>query len=113
MESKPTVLTEKLILQIARGDRHSDSLRTLGNRMLRLDLKLDEHQRKRVNDLIKSLDLPLPLGEGRGEGALEVNEPVPEYLIENARELRKNQTDAESLLWQLLRMYPVNPSWTD
>ena len=50
-------------------------------------------------------NLPLPLGEGRGEGDYPagISEPVPEYLIENARHLRKNQTDAETLLWQLLR----------
>ena len=105
LESKPSVATEKLMLQIAKGDRHSDSLRSLGNRMLRLDMKLNDQQRKRVNDLIASLNLPLPLGEGWGEGALGegIREPVPDYLIENARELRKNQTDAEALLWQLLR----------
>ncbi len=40
--------------------------------------------------------LPLPQGEGRGEG-------VNPKLIEFARELRKNQTDAEMLLWKLLR----------
>ncbi len=29
--------------------------------------------------------------------------PVPEELVVFARELRKNQTDAEALLWNLLR----------
>ena len=53
LESKPSVSTEKLMLQIAKGDRHSDSLRSLGNRLLRLDMKLDEHQRKHVNDIVK------------------------------------------------------------
>ncbi|MEW8335289.1 MAG: DEAD/DEAH box helicase family protein [Candidatus Thiodiazotropha sp.] len=105
LETKPSVPTLKLMEQIARGDRHSDTLRALGNRMIRLDLKLNDQQRKRISDLLRSLSLE---GEGwgegeNGEGALEVREPVPNYLIENARELRKNQTDAESLLWQLLR----------
>jgi len=109
LETKPSVATKKLMEQVARGDRHSDTLRTLGNRMIRLDLKLNDQQRKRVNEFISSLDLPLPLGEGRGEGAEGeclaegIREPAPDYLINNARELRKNQTDAESLLWQLLR----------
>ncbi|MCU7948022.1 MAG: DEAD/DEAH box helicase family protein [Candidatus Thiodiazotropha sp. (ex Cardiolucina cf. quadrata)] len=103
LETKPSVSTAKLMEQVARGDRHSETLRALGNRMIRLDLKLNDQQRKRVNEFIKSLELPLPLGEGWGEGAFEVKEPVPEYLINNARELRKNQTDAESLLWQLVR----------
>ena len=53
LESKPSVATNKLMLQIAKGDRHSDSLRSLGNRMLRLDMKLDDQQRKRVNELVK------------------------------------------------------------
>ena len=121
LETKPSVSTKKLMEQVARGDRHSETLRALGNRMIRLDLKLNDQQRKRVNDLIRSLSLegegwgegestegrgegayasPLPPGEDLGEG---IREPVPEYLINNARELRKNQTDAESLLWQLLR----------
>ncbi|MEQ8409369.1 MAG: type I restriction-modification enzyme R subunit C-terminal domain-containing protein [Gammaproteobacteria bacterium] len=53
LESKPSVSTEKLMLQIAKGDRHSDSLRSLGNRLLRLDMKLNENQRKHINDVVK------------------------------------------------------------
>ncbi len=53
LESRPSIPTEKLMLQIARGDRHSDSLRTLGNRLLRLDMKLDETQRKHLNEIVK------------------------------------------------------------
>ncbi len=127
LETKPSVSTAKLMEQVARGDRHSDTLRALGNRMIRLDLKLNEQQRKRVNEVFRSLSLE---GEGRGEGeytptlgertAIEIREPVPDYLIDNARKLRKNQTDAEALLWQLLRnrqiqnakfrrQHPINP----
>lgn len=51
LEAKPSVSTEKLMLQIAQGDRHSDSLRSLGNRMLRLDSRLNEVQRKKVAEL--------------------------------------------------------------
>ncbi|MEP5232820.1 MAG: DEAD/DEAH box helicase family protein [Alloalcanivorax sp.] len=51
LETRPSVSTKKLMLQIAQGDRHSDSLRSLGNRMLRLDSKLTEPQRKRVAEL--------------------------------------------------------------
>ena len=43
---------------------------------------------------------PLPLGEDLGEGEGKINNPK---LIELARNLRANQTDAELLLWQLLR----------
>jgi len=65
LETKPSVSTAKLMEQVARGDRHSETLRALGNRMIRFDLKLNEQQRKRVNDLINALSLP---GEGQGEG---------------------------------------------
>lgn len=51
LESKPTVSTANLMEQIARGDRHSDSLRSLGNRLIRLDLKLDDKQRARVAEV--------------------------------------------------------------
>ncbi|PUB87814.1 MAG: restriction endonuclease subunit R [gamma proteobacterium symbiont of Ctena orbiculata] len=72
LETKPSVSTLKLMEQIARGDRHSDTLRALGNRLIRLDLKLNDLQRKRINDLLKeTLETPSPLaGEGRGEGDL-------------------------------------------
>ena len=46
---------------------------------------------------------PLPQGEDLGEGSKAVTK-----LIEFARELRKNQTDAESVLWQLLRNRQLN-----
>ena len=76
LETKPGVSTEKLMKQVARGDRHSDTLRALGNRMIRLDLKLNDQQRKHINELIKKLDLPLPQGEGWGEGGTS-NEYLP------------------------------------
>ncbi len=100
LESKPSVSTAKLMEQIARGDRHRDSLRSLGNRLIRLDIKLNEKQRKQITNLLNTLSLE---GEGWGEGVKAEKVQVPDYLIKNARELRKNQTDAETLLWQLLR----------
>ncbi|GIV02392.1 MAG: hypothetical protein KatS3mg015_1222 [Fimbriimonadales bacterium] len=42
---------------------------------------------------------PLPLGEGKGEG----KKHLPSDLLDFARELRKIATDAERLLWRLLR----------
>jgi predicted house-cleaning NTP pyrophosphatase (Maf/HAM1 superfamily) len=48
--------------------------------------------------------LPLPPGEGRGEGALpSIKPPLPADLLRFARDLRKSQTDAELLIWSLLR----------
>lgn len=41
---------------------------------------------------------PLPPGEGSG-----VRAPLPPHLLANARQLRQLLTDAERLLWQLLR----------
>lgn len=64
LETKPSVSTAKLMEQVARGDRHSDTLRALGNRMIRLDLKLNDQQRKRINTLLGEINLPLPAGEG-------------------------------------------------
>ena len=56
---------------------------------------------------VKSLDelLPSPLGRGAGgEGVKgESKKPVPQDLLEFARQLRKEQTDAERLMWSLLR----------
>lgn len=49
LESKPSVSTEKLMQQIAMGDRNPESLQTLGNRLIRLDMKLNDGQRKQVN----------------------------------------------------------------
>ena len=52
---------------------------------------------------------PSPAGGGGGEGVVaEVASPshhtaLPETLLSHARELRKKTTDAENLLWQLLR----------
>src|SRR5437660_5713830 len=51
---------------------------------------------------------PLPVGEGRkGEGASSVGHYRGGFdfsgLMERARELRKKQTPAEDLLWELLR----------
>jgi type I restriction enzyme R subunit len=49
LESKPSVTTEKLMQQIAMGDRNPESLQTLGNRLIRLDMKLNDGQRKQIN----------------------------------------------------------------
>ena len=69
--------------QVARGDRHSETLRALGNRMIRLDLKLNEQQRKRVNELAGK-----PLALIAGELIHATNE---EPLIEAAELLYRNK----------------------
>ncbi|WP_394230278.1 type I restriction endonuclease subunit R [Shewanella colwelliana] len=61
MEQKPAVSTHKLMEQIARGDRDAETLRSLGNRLVRLDLKLDDKQRA---ELSKLMDKPLALVAG-------------------------------------------------
>jgi type I restriction enzyme, R subunit len=67
LESKPSVSTEKLMQQIAMGDRSPESLQTLGNRLIRLDSKLTDGQRKQIN---KQLHITL---EKMGESAEEAN----------------------------------------
>lgn len=61
---------------------------------------------------------PAPLHNGEGsctvegsqnrEGWRTVEVHLPPQLLENAREMRKNQTDAEEMLWQLLRNRQLN-----
>ena len=52
LERKPSIPTAKLMEQVARGDRHSETLRTLGNRLIRIDVGLNEPQRAQVGKLI-------------------------------------------------------------
>jgi very-short-patch-repair endonuclease/type I restriction-modification system DNA methylase subunit len=63
------------------------------------------------NSLISPHPQPLSILE-RGAGATEevrtVEIQIPPQLLANARELRKNQTDAEYFLWQLLRGRKLN-----
>lgn len=83
LETKPSVSTSKLMEQVARGDRHTETLRALGNRMIRLDLKLNDQQRKRVNELIKeTLGEAKPLAIVAGDMIHATNE---EPLIEAAQ----------------------------
>jgi len=44
-----------------------------------------------------------PSPSGRGVGVRENSHAIPEILLAHARELRKRATDAEQLLWSLLR----------
>lgn len=79
LESKPSIPTEKLMAQIARGERDPDVLRTLGSRLLRLDIKLNDEQRKQIATLLTGIQMgdyqPLSLeAEGRDEG--EFKHPI-------------------------------------
>ena len=67
LESKPSVSTEKLMQQIAMGDRSPESLQSLGNRLIRLDMKLTDGQRKQINKQLKDTF------EGMGENSEEAN----------------------------------------
>ncbi|MFM7859409.1 MAG: DUF559 domain-containing protein [Flammeovirgaceae bacterium] len=51
---------------------------------------------------------PAPLHPGEGRSATVVDVHVPAQLLANARELRKNQTSTEDLLWGLLRNRQLN-----
>ncbi len=57
-----------------------------------------------IDDAIAAHVAPLPMGEGRvREKEFKINSPIPDALLEHVRELRQNATDAEKLMWQLLR----------
>ena len=59
-----------------------------------------ENERAAVEGMYAGMEPthPLPWGEGRGEG-----QRMAKGLTKTARTLRKNQTDAERVLWQRLR----------
>ncbi|MEE8200496.1 MAG: DUF559 domain-containing protein [Candidatus Acidoferrales bacterium] len=72
----------------------------------------DPEEMKRVNPFDWQRDfpqvfLPSPSGRGQGEGAGgedgHPKPPLPPDLLAFARDLRRKQTDAESLIWSLLR----------
>jgi len=46
---------------------------------------------------------PSPAGRGQGEGQGEGFPRLPKELLKRARELRRNATDAEEILWRALR----------
>jgi type I restriction-modification system DNA methylase subunit len=57
----------------------------------------------------KELLIPGPSPHGEGSELIPtVEHQIPRQLLLNARELRKNQTEAEDLLWQLLRNRQLN-----
>ncbi len=93
LETKPSVSTAKLMEQIARGDRNSETLRALGNRLIRLDLKLNDQQRKHVNSVInETLGISKPLALIAGELIHATNE---EPLIEAAKIHAKTEEPTE------------------
>ena len=101
LETKPSVSTAKLMEQVARGDRHSETLRALGNRMIRLDLKLNEQQRRRVNSLIKeTLGTDKPLALIAGELIHATNE---EPLIEAAKIHAKTEEPNEKQIQEAFK----------
>lgn len=97
LETKPSVATAKLMEQVARGDRNSETLRALGNRMIRLDLKLNDQQRKRVNDLIReTMGADKPLALIAGELIHETNEDAMQGRINVAGGQESGVTPSES-----------------
>ncbi|MBL8097713.1 MAG: homocysteine S-methyltransferase family protein [Anaerolineales bacterium] len=64
-----------------------------------------------IDEIINRGVLPSPNGRGQGEGEskpIKQNPRLPEELKERIRELRQNATEAEQLLWQLLRNRAVH-----
>ncbi|MDZ4142028.1 MAG: N-6 DNA methylase [Methylotenera sp.] len=96
------------------ADRSNEILfidaRNLGHLINRRTKELSHEDIKQITDTYhnwRNPTEPSPLGRGQGEGGGEGNK-LAERLLENARELRKNQTDAEALLWSLLRGRQLN-----
>ena len=61
-----------------------------------------------IDEIIERESSPLPLGEGvgvreNGDEEIKINPSLPDALLERVRELRKNATEPEKLLWNLLR----------
>ncbi|KXJ50604.1 MAG: restriction endonuclease subunit R [Colwellia sp. Phe_37] len=83
LETKPSVPTAKLMAQIARGDRHSETLRALGNRLIRLDLNLSDQQRKQVSQMASK---PLALIAGELISATNEDELIQAAQIETGEE---------------------------
>lgn len=59
-------------------------------------------------EYLRFIRLPSPSGRGAGGEGKSADKGIkkselPEYIRQHARELRQNQTDAEQLLWNLLR----------
>lgn len=101
LETKPSVSTAKLMEQIARGDRNSETLRALGNRLIRLDLKLNDQQRKHVNSVINgTLGTSKPLTLLAGELIHATNE---EPLIEAAKIHAKTEEPTEKQIQEAFK----------
>ncbi|MHB8534575.1 MAG: type I restriction endonuclease subunit R [Sulfuricaulis sp.] len=94
MEQKPTVSFEKLMQAVAFGNTEDDVLTSLAGRLARMEHRISADDDKRIRQasgglglkdlahrIVQSLDpdalLPLPPGEGRGEGADKTVRPEP------------------------------------
>ncbi|MFH2104061.1 MAG: homocysteine S-methyltransferase family protein [Chloroflexota bacterium] len=61
-----------------------------------------------IDEIINRVS-PSPNGRGgSGEGEIKINPPLPDAFLERVRELRKNATDPEKLIWNLLRNRAVH-----
>jgi methionyl-tRNA synthetase len=75
-------------------------IRPYSHLMTRIDPKVVEA----MVEASKETLIPSPTGRGdRGEGKLVRNIPMPPELLEFARQLRREQTEAEQLIWAMLR----------
>ena len=93
MERRPSVPTAKLMDQVARGDRHPDTLRTLGNRLIRINMGLNEQQKALVSDLIKKT---LADQEHQAAPSHQADEGIAGMIDATAGEAAVTPTDAEA-----------------
>ena len=96
LERLKSVSFEKLIIEIAKGDRRDDNLSSLAGRLARLDRQIEEKDRKEIESTFKKAGLP----EGTTLKKV-INKLLDaidqDIIIEKAKELSKNEnpTDAE------------------
>jgi type I restriction enzyme R subunit len=104
LESKPYISTEKLMEQIARGERGADTLRSLGNRLLRLDFKLNDEQRKQITAISKK-----PLALIAGELIKSTNEDHIEKLAETQFNIDVPTEEQRQQVYEMLAEDVVKP----
>ncbi len=104
LERKPTIPFDKLLLQVAMGDRDADTLTSLANRLARLDRSLSEEDRAELHatggislarlasDLLRATDPDLIREQSLPPGAPEDAEPAAEDLKQTALSLANEAT---------------------
>jgi len=95
LERVKNISFEKLIIEIAKGDRRDDNLSSLAGRLARLDRQIEEKDRKEIENTFKKAGLPEGLTIKKVINKL-LDAIDPDKIIEKAKELSKNEKPAEA-----------------